>query len=132
MGKKFRRLLSADTLKGDQVYNLEGEHIGKIDDLMIDVIEGVVSYAVLSFGGVMGLGDKLFAIPWPALVVDEEKKRIVLNVDKETLKRAEGFDKNHWPDLSSEEVMQRYYAFYEVEPYWSEEDRGSGAGRRAA
>jgi sporulation protein YlmC with PRC-barrel domain len=131
MGKEFRRVLSAGTLKGDEVRNPEGENIGKIDDIMIDVVEGVVAYAVLSFGGVMGLGDKLFAIPWAALELDEENKRFILNVDKETLKNAEGFDKHNWPDLSSDEVMARYYAFYEIEPYW-DEDRGSGTGRRRA
>lgn len=127
MGKNFRKVLSAATLKGDKVYNLEGDNIGKIDDIMVDVTAGVVAYAVLSFGGVMGMGDKLFAIPWQALSVDEENKRVILDVDKDTLKKAEGFDKNNWPDLSSEEVMERYYSFYQVEPYWQE-----SRGRRAA
>ena len=59
--------LSADTIKGDKVVNAAGENVGKIEDLMIDLDNGRGGYAVLSFGGLLGMGDKLFAIPWQAL-----------------------------------------------------------------
>ena len=116
--KTFRKVLSAATLQGDSVYNLEGDNLGKIDEIMIDVEEGVVAYAVLSFGGFLGLGDKLFAIPWASLTVDEENKRFILNVEKEKLKKAEGFDKNNWPDMSNPSWRDRNYSFYDIEPYW--------------
>jgi sporulation protein YlmC with PRC-barrel domain len=116
--KNYRRVLSADTLKGDAVYNLEGENVGKIDEIMIDVEDGVVAYAVLSFGGILGMGDKLFAIPWQTLSLDEDKKRFILNVDKEKLKNAEGFDKNDWPDMSNHEWHVRNYSYYDIRPYW--------------
>lgn len=116
--KNYRKVLSASTLKGDDVYNLEGEKVGKIDEIMLDVEEGVVAYAVLSFGGFMGMGDKLFAIPWQTMSLDEEHKRFILNVDKEKLKRADGFDKNNWPDFSNHSWREKNYSYYDAEPYW--------------
>lgn len=118
--KTFRQVLSASTLAGDSVVNSAGEKIGKLEEIMLDVQEGIVAYAVLSFGGFLGLGDKLFAIPWKALSIDEENKRFILNVDKETLKKAEGFDKNHWPDFSASDWRSDNYSFYGIPPYWEE------------
>lgn len=63
-------LMAADTLAGDPVVNRRGENLGEIQDIMIDVPSGSVGYAVLSFGGGVGTGDKLFAIPWNALILD--------------------------------------------------------------
>src|SRR3569623_2906303 len=64
------QVMAADTLQGDKVVNPKGENLGKIEDIMIDVASGRVAYAVLSFGGILGIGDKLFAIPWHALTLD--------------------------------------------------------------
>lgn len=93
-------LISSSTLAGDNVVNLQGENLGSIKDLMIDVGSGTIEYAVLSFGGLLGLGDKLFAIPFKQLSVDHENRRMVLAVDKERLESAPGFDKNDWPDFA--------------------------------
>src|SRR5581483_6177035 len=87
-GNNYRRVLSASTLEGDRVVNGAGEDIGKIDEIMIDTPTGRVAYAVLSFGGFMGMGNKLFAIPWSLLSLDEENHVFRLNVAKETLQRA--------------------------------------------
>src|SRR5262245_5315585 len=97
---KFRRTLGATTLLHDKVVNLNGEFVGRIEELMIDVTTGRVAYAVLSFGGLFGFGGKLFALPWSALTVDEAKKRFVVNVTKQALDQVPGFDKHHWPDLN--------------------------------
>ena len=91
------RVLSASTIIGDHVRNPEGEDLGKIEELMIDVKAGRIAYAVLSFGGFLGLGDKFFAIPWETLSLRPREKEFVLNIDKEKLKEAPGFDKNDWP-----------------------------------
>lgn len=130
-----RRILSASTLAGDRVRNHEGDDIGKIDEIMIDIPAGRVSYAVLSFGGFLGLGDKLFAIPWHALHVDQDEKCFVLDVEKTTLENAPGFDKDDWPDMANESWGQTVYHFYGVKPYWeepeNEEERrtlGGGGG----
>lgn len=108
-----RATLSATTLIGDPVVNPEGEDLGEIKDLMIDVRNGAVAYAVLSFGGFLGLGDKLFAIPWNRLELSEEEKRFYLNVDKEALKDAPSFDKDDWPDMSAPAWRE------EIEVYFS-------------
>jgi sporulation protein YlmC with PRC-barrel domain len=102
----YRRTMSATSLTGDKVINGREEDLGKIEDIMLDVSNGRVAYAVLSFGGFLGMGDKLFAIPWTAMRLDEDRKCFVLDVDKETLKTAPGFDKDHWPDLGNEEYAR--------------------------
>jgi sporulation protein YlmC with PRC-barrel domain len=119
--KQYRRVLSASTLAGDRVVNAKGEDIGKIDEIMIDVPTGRVAYAVLSFGGFLGMGDKLFAIPWSRLTVDEENKVFLLNVDRETLERAPGFDKDNWPDMDDHTWGSAIYTYYGSSPYWNKD-----------
>ncbi|AKH38519.1 MULTISPECIES: PRC-barrel domain-containing protein [Nitrosomonas] len=108
------RLMGADTLIGDDVCNQAGEDLGDIKEIMIDTTNGTVSYAVLSFGGVLGIGEKLFAVPWKALKLDTENKRFVLNVDKERLKDAPGFDKNDWPDMADESWVNKVNSYYGI------------------
>ncbi|MEO7199484.1 MAG: PRC-barrel domain-containing protein [Dokdonella sp.] len=92
--------LSASTLTGDDVVNPQGETLGDLKDIMLDISTGQIAYAVLSYGGVFGMGDKLFAVPWSALRIDGENKNIVLNVSKDRLKDAPGFDKDNWPNFA--------------------------------
>ena len=128
--KRFRRVLSASTLEGDKVRNAAGEDLGKIDELMIDIPSGKVAYAVLSFGGVFGMGSKLFAIPWSALALDEDEKQFVLNVDKATLDSAPGFDKDNWPDMADASWANQIYSHYGATPYWEEQkDEKTPRGR---
>ena len=86
-------VLSADTLKHESVVNPQGEDLGDIKDFMLNTDSGEVEYAVLSFGGFMGVGNKLFAIPWGMLNVDTDEECLRLDIDKEVLKEAPGFDK---------------------------------------
>jgi sporulation protein YlmC with PRC-barrel domain len=116
--KNYRRVMSASTLTGDKVVNAAGEDLGKIQDIMIDTPTGRVGYAVLSFGGFLGMGDKLFAIPWDRLSLDEENKRFVLNIDKAKLEKAPGFDKDNWPDMADPSWGSRIYSYYGSHPYW--------------
>lgn len=120
-GKAYRRVLSAASLTGDRVINGAGEDIGKIDEIMIDTPTGRVAYAVLSFGGFLGMGDKLFAIPWSRLSLDEENQVFVLDIDKATLERAPGFDKNNWPDMADRAWESRIYTYYGSKPYWHDD-----------
>ncbi|HHX81816.1 MAG TPA: PRC-barrel domain containing protein, partial [Pseudomonadaceae bacterium] len=94
------KVLSAGSLSKDKVQNLSGESLGDIEDLMIDLGTGRVAYAVLSFGGVLGMGNKLFAIPWQAMNLDTDNQVFLLDVNKESLEQAPGFDKDDWPDMS--------------------------------
>ena len=101
---EYPQVLSASTIIGEKVINTAGEQLGTIKELIIDPDDGFISYAVLSFGGFLGLGDKLFAIPWEALTLDTEDHAFILDVDKELLKNAPGFDKDHWPDNAQYEA----------------------------
>ena len=106
------RLMGAENLIGNDVYNQQGEDLGDIKEIMLDTNTGNVRYAVLSFGGVFGVGSKLFAVPWNALKLDTENKRFILNVDKERLNNAPGFDKDHWPDMADESWEKTIHSYY--------------------
>ena len=106
--------LSANTLIGDDVKNAAGENLGKIEDLMIDVNGSEVNYAVLSFGGFMGIGDKLFAVPLKAMQLDTENKCFVLNESKERLENAPGFDKDNWPNHSDPKWTTQVHSYYNL------------------
>lgn len=121
-GERTRRILSASSLEGDSVRNPAGEDLGKIEEIMIDIPSGRVGYAVLSFGGFLGMGNKLFAVPWNAFTIDEENKQFVLNVDKKVLENAPGFDKDNWPDMANPDFGKQVYGHYGYTPYWEEEE----------
>ena len=110
-------LMSADSLSGNDVYNCDGEDLGGIKDIMLDMSNGTIGYAVLSFGAFLGMGEKLFAVPWNALTLDTENRRFVLDVDKDRLKHAPGFDKGHWPDMADQSWAQEIHAYYGTMPY---------------
>jgi len=106
-------LLSASTITGDEVFNMQDEELGTIQDVMLDITEGSIRYAVLSSGGFLGMGDRLFAVPWRALTLDRENHRFLLDVDVERLKKAPGFDKDEWPNMADptwNSTVDSYYA----------------------
>ncbi len=105
-------LMGADTLIGDSVYNATGEDLGDIKEIMLDMHTGRVAYAVLSFGGFLGIGEKLFAVPWSALKLDTVQKAFVLDASREQLRNAPGFDKDDWPDMSDPTWIQSVNSFY--------------------
>ena len=117
------KVMAADTLEGDKVVNRQGEGLGTIQDVMVDVQRGCVAYAVLSCGGFVGLGDKLFAIPWNALALDADRKCFVLDANAERFEKAPGFDKDHWPSMASSEWATEVHDFYGVSPYWTHQSR---------
>ena len=113
-------IMDSDTQRGDAVVNAAGEDLGKIEAIMLDVQSGRIAYAVLSFGGFLGIGSKLFAIPWGALTLDAVEKRFVLDISREKLENAEGFDKDHWPSMADSDWATRVHEYYNVRPYWSD------------
>ena len=110
-------LMGADTLVGNDVYNHKDEDLGDIKEIMLDMRSGKVGYAVLSFGGFLGMGEKLFAVPWNALTLDTNNKRFVLKVEKDRLKLAPGFDKDKWPNMADPTWAKEIHAYYGTEPY---------------
>jgi len=116
-------IMAADTLEGDKVMNRKGDDLGTIEDIMIDVQSGRVAYAVLSCGGFLGMGDKLFAIPWGALTLDANRHCFLLDSDKARFEKAPGFDKDHWPSMADNSWAMQVHEFYGVRPYWSDTSR---------
>jgi sporulation protein YlmC with PRC-barrel domain len=124
-------IMDAATLIGDDVVNANDEDLGKVEAIMLDVQSGRIAYAVLSFGGFLGMGSKLFAIPWSELTLDTEEKRFILDVPKEKLENAPGFDKDHWPSMADRTWARELHSYYDVSPYW-EEDMTSGHDPRTS
>ena len=115
--KRLRRVMGATTLAGDSVRNTADEDLGNIKELMVDIPSGRIAYAVLSFGGVLNMGNKLFAVPWSVLTLDEDEKQFILDVPKERLENAPGFDKDNWPDMADESWASGIHDYYAAEPY---------------
>jgi sporulation protein YlmC with PRC-barrel domain len=91
-------IMGASSLIGNDVYNNHDEDLGDIKEIMLDMETGKIAYAVLSYGGILGVGEKLFAVPWGALTLDTVNERFILNVEKAKLDVAPGFDRDNWPD----------------------------------
>jgi sporulation protein YlmC with PRC-barrel domain len=120
-------LMGAHTLLGNDVVNGQDESLGDIKEIMLDMRTGRVAYAVLAFGGFLGIREKLFAVPWQALSLDAANHRFVLDVPKEKLVNAPGFDKHHWPDMGDVKWQDAVHDFYGTEPYL-EQPGGPGMG----
>jgi sporulation protein YlmC with PRC-barrel domain len=111
--------LSATSIISDKILDAQGEEVGRIDNLMVNIRTGQVEYAVVEFGSFLGIGGKLFAIPFGQLQLDAEKKVFILSRDKEYLKNSPGFDKTHWPDTNDHSYFENvgmYYGSY-VPPF---------------
>ena len=105
--------LPTTTIKGSKVINVSEEHLGMLEEVMIDPEEGKIAYAVLQVGGFLGIGNKLFTIPWVAL--ESNGWDYILSIDKSVLERAEGFDKEEW-SLTRDELA-KVYTYCGIQPY---------------
>ena len=108
-GKKANsplRYLTAKTIIGEKVIDSNGDRLGEIKDIMLDVTEGKIHYVVIECGGFLGIGEKFFAIPYSVLGISTSEHAFVLEQDKEILKNAPGFDKDHWPDTNDHSYDQ--------------------------
>lgn len=105
-------MLTANTIIHTDVVNPQGEKLGDVKDLAIGLDKGCINYAVLDFGGFLGMGSKYFAVPWQAFTVDQDNEQLILNVSKEKLDNAPGFDKDHWPDFADQSWMQQTNQYY--------------------
>lgn len=108
----YTHVLSSSSLCSDDIKNPSGETLGSVKDIMIDTETGQVQYYVMSFGGFLGMGDKLFAIPPQAITVDTENECLVMDVTKEILEDAPGFDKDHWPNMADVGFRDSVYDHY--------------------
>jgi sporulation protein YlmC with PRC-barrel domain len=116
--QSMQQVSRASKIIGTAVQNHSGDSLGDIKDLVLDPETGQVVYAVVTFGGVFGMGDKLFAVPLPALRWIRDKEYYILDIDKSLLEKAPGFDKDHWPNSLSKWDQQReeLHQFYQIKP----------------
>jgi sporulation protein YlmC with PRC-barrel domain len=121
-------LVKGSNFIGADVENPQGQNLGDIKYVVIDRASGRITYAVVSFGGFLGVGEKLFAVPWGAFSQPKaDKDKFVLDIDKERLKNAPGFDDHNWPQMASQEWVTSLYSYYHVPPYWTASAEGSMA-----
>jgi len=111
-------LIAADKVKGTKVYNSDGENLGEVDDLMIDKRSGQVAYAIMSFGGFLGIGDRYHPLPWSILTYDPERGGYVVDLSREVLERAPAFAAGGAPDWGNREYETGIHDYYGVSPYW--------------
>jgi sporulation protein YlmC with PRC-barrel domain len=114
------RLMTASTLQGNPVINSEGETLGKIVEIMLDVPRGRIAYAVMSSGGFLRIGDKLFALPFSALTLDTDRKCFIIDAPREKVESAPGFDKDRWPDSADMTWQREVHRHFGRTPYWDE------------
>lgn len=113
-------LMRGTTFIGADVENPQGQDLGDIKDIVLDRNTGRIAYAVVSFGGFLGLGEKLFAVPWGAFTqAANDRNTVILNIDKERLSNAPGFEQNNWPQMASRDWVNNLYTYYNVAPYWT-------------
>lgn len=103
------KYLTAKSIIGDKVYNSNNEHLGAIEDIMLDVNSGSIEYVVIKFGGFLTINEKYFAIPWKLIKIDNDRKSLLLDEPREKLEKAPGFDMSHWPETN----------FHAEETYWT-------------
>jgi sporulation protein YlmC with PRC-barrel domain len=102
------------------VKNLSKENLGEINEMILDKKTGQVAYLVLESGAFLGLGGKLFALPWNSVNYNADDDCFILNIDNEKLKNAPGFDKDHWPDMADRTFGMSISKYYGIQPYWEQ------------
>jgi sporulation protein YlmC with PRC-barrel domain len=115
-------IMAASTLDSERVLSSDGDEVGKIKEIMLDVKAGRIAYAVMASGGFLGIGEKLLAIPWSALALDTDRKCFLLEVSSARVKEAPGFDKEHWPSMADPSWATTLHEFYGADPYWDDAD----------
>ncbi|EJG08201.1 PRC-barrel domain protein [Methanofollis liminatans DSM 4140] len=114
----YPRMEMLDRILGSSVKSVAEEHLGVIDSLMIDTSSGLVTFGVISSGGILGLGEKYFPVPWQALSREPGQDEYTLKVREETFKNAPSFDRGNPPRSDDLTWFERVYHFYGVEPVW--------------
>lgn len=111
-------LIGSDKVSGTEVYNGSGDHLGEISSVMIDKVSGKVAYAVMSFGGFLGIGEQYHPLPWSTLTYDTDKGGYVVNLSREQLEGAPHYESRETPDWGDRAYERRLHDYYGVNPYW--------------
>ena len=112
------RLIAADKVEGTTVYNANGDKLGSIENVMIDKTSGKVAYAVMSFGGFLGMGDSHHPLPWQVLHYDPDQEGYVVNLDKKALESAPSYRSEEDVNWEDEAWGKRVHDYYQVPPFW--------------
>jgi len=116
--RETARLIACDKVEGTAVRNRKGESLGSIDNIMIDKITGRVAYAVMSFGGFLGIGERYHPLPWSVLTYDPSVGAYVVDLNKKVLEAAPTFARDERIDWEDRAWGQRVHDYYGVSPYW--------------
>lgn len=116
---KSARLISSSRVEGTPVYNLEGEKLGTVDSVMIDRETGQVVYAVMAFGGFLGMGEKRHPMPWKTMIYDKAREGYVVSLSREELETAPNMDAGEFSRLGDRDYEETVYTHYKAEPYWT-------------
>jgi hypothetical protein len=116
--KETHRLIAADKVEGTVVRNPAGDKLGSIENVMIDKLTGKVAYAVMSFGGFLGMGNRHHALPWDVLKYDSNLGSYVVNLDKRQLENAPTFEDAETVNWEDEIWGRKVHDYYKVPPYW--------------
>jgi sporulation protein YlmC with PRC-barrel domain len=111
-------LLRSKTLFEYRVKSPQGDDLGKIEEVMIDMEMGRVAYAVLSFGGLLGLGSKWVPVPWDAVALQPDEKVLLLKIEKEKIEKAPNFESSTLPELANRQWGAVIHTYYGYPPYW--------------
>ena len=106
-------LLFAGAMSGSDVINQAGEDLGRVEELMFDTSTGEVEYVVLASGASMSVDEKLFAIPWRAIVLDPVEERFLLDASMERLRRAPCFERDCWPEATRDGWRENVASYWE-------------------
>jgi sporulation protein YlmC with PRC-barrel domain len=110
--------IQASRVIGTDVYNTEGQHIGTIEDVMLDKTTNSIMFAVIGFGGFLGIGEKYHAIPWSTLDYEPHRGGYVVPFTREQLKAAPVHDINELTGADGYKARDASYSYYKVRPYW--------------
>jgi len=110
-------LIAASKVEGTYVYNRQGENLGHIYDVMIDKRSGQVAYAIMSFGGFLGMGESYHPLPWKILEYDTRMGGYVVDLDKDRLTGAPAYSSSERPDWRDRDYTGRIDTYYGVPPY---------------
>ena len=111
-------LVSSDKYNGKAVYGAEDKKVGSIESVMIEKRSGRVAYAVMSFGGFLGIGDQHHPVPWSSLTYDTNAGGYVIDADRARLQGAPAYKSSEAPNWSDRKWGQRVHQYYGVRPYW--------------
>jgi len=111
-------MVPSSRVKSYNVVNPEGDDLGQVQEFMLDLCNGRIAYAIVSFGGIMGITDKWFALPWDIMAWSEEKKKFVVDMPREVLEKSPSINKDKWPEEIDLSWLSHCYSHYGCSPYW--------------